>query len=1089
MCGHRLLEFWAALFPPVAPAPAATVQSRPVAYTPTHLAEKILQSRTALEGERKQITVLFADVKGSLELLANRDPEEARALLDPILEHMMEAVHRYEGTVNQVLGDGIMALFGAPLAHEDHAVRACYAALAMLGALRRYGEEVRRAHGVEVQIRVGLNSGEVVVRAIGNDLYMDYSAIGQTTHLASRMEQLAAPGSCLLTAETLRLAEGLIQVQCLGPRPVKGMSAPMEVFELVGAGPTRRRLQAAATRGLTRFVGRQPELETLHHALTQAHAGHGQVVAVIGEPGLGKSRLCHEFIHAPWTQGWLVLEAEAVSYGKAMAYLPAIDLLKTYFQIEAHDTGPRVRDKLTGQLLALDRSLESVLPALLALLDIPVEDLQWQGLDPSERRQHILDALTQVLLRQSQECPVLVVIENLHWIDTETQAFLDNLIDMLPTARLLLLVNYRPEHQPTWGEKPYCIEIRLDPLPPENAEELLQALLGNRPNLKALKQRLIQQTEGNPFFLEEIVRTLIETKGLIGEPGMYRLAQALPTIHVPATVQAVLAARIDRLPPEEKRLLQSAAVIGKDLPFSLLQAIADLPEDALHRGLSSLQDAGFCYEANLFPELVYSFTHALTHEVAYGSLLQERRRALHARIVEAIERLYPDRLTEQVEHLAHHALRGEVWEKAFRCFHQAGAKAAARSAHREAAACWEQALVALQYLPESRDTLEQAIDLRIALRNALWPLGDYHRISEYLRQAETLAKNLNDQRRLGMLSSLMTQHFRLLDDQEGAVASGQRALELATALGDFALQVETNFRLGRAYDSLGDYRRAVDFFRWNVTALVGDHLHQRFGQPGLSSVLSRAWLVLCLAELGAFDEGTAYGEEAVRIAEAADHPYSLATAYCGIGGLHLHKGDFSKAIHALEHSLHLCQTWDIQVLFPNAAAHLGYAYALAGRTAQAASLLEQAVEHPAATAPMTYHARMLVWLSEAYFLAGRLERAMACVQHAFELFRQRQERGGHQAWALRLLGEIAAHHHPPAAAQAEIYYQQALALAERHAMLPLQAHIHLGLGRLHRHTGRLAQARTELATAAERYRALEMPFWLIRAEATLAQVP
>jgi class 3 adenylate cyclase/tetratricopeptide (TPR) repeat protein len=1087
MCGQRLIEFWAMSPSPAMPISTTGSQNGPVTYTPTHLAEKILQSRTALEGERKQITVLFADVKGSLELLADRDPEEARALLDPILERMMEAVHRYEGTVNQVMGDGIMALFGAPLAHEDHALRACYAALAMQGAMRRYSEEVRRSHGVEVHIRVGLNSGEVVVRAIGNDLYMDYSAIGQTTHLASRMEQLATPGRCLLTAETLRLAEGLIQVKPLGPQPVKGMPLPLEVFELVGAGPTRRRLQAAAVRGLTRFVGRQRELETLQQALAQAHAGRGQVVAVIGEPGMGKSRLCHEFIRAPWTQGWLILEADAVSYGKAIAYLPAIDLLKAYFQIEAHDSGPRIRDQLAAKLLTLDSSLEPLVPALLSLLGVPVEDLQWQALEPPERRQRMLDALSCILLRESQDRPVLVVVENLHWIDTESEAFLAHLIGALSTARLLLLVNYRPEYQPTWEKKPHCTEVRLNPLPAEKAEELLQVLLGHSPDLRALKRRLIRQTEGNPFFLEEIVRTLSETKGLVGEPGAYRLAQALPTIQVPATVQAVLAARIDRLPPEEKRLLQSAAVIGKDVPFSLLRAIAELPEDALHRSLASLQDAGFCYEASLFPELAYSFTHALTHEVAYGSLLQERRRALHSRIVEAIERLAPEHLADQVEHLAHHALRGEVWDKAYACFRQAGAKAAARSAHREAVACWEQALVALQHLPEGRDTVEQAIDLRLELRNELWPLGDYSRISDYLQQAETLAQRLGDQRRLGLLASLMTQHFRLIDDQERAVASGQRALELATALGDFALQVETNFRLGRAYDSLGDYRQAVEFFRWNVGSLVGEHVHQHFGQPGLPSVLSRAWLVLCLAELGAFKEGTACGEEAVRIAEAVDHPFSLATAYCGIGGLYLHKGELSPAIHALEHSLKLCHDWDIQVLFPNTAAQLGYAYALAGHPAQAALLLQQAVEHPAAPAPMTYHARMLVWLSEAYFLEGHLDRAMACVQQAFERFRQRQEHGGHQAWALRLLGEIAAHQHPTAAAQAEIHYQQALALAERHGMQPLQAHIHLGLGRLHQRTGRLAQARTELGLAAERYRALEMPFWLIRAESTLDQ--
>ena len=547
--------------------------------TPAHLAERILTSRSALEGERKQVTVLFADLKSSMELLADRDPEEARQLLDPVLEQMMAAVHRYEGTVNQVMGDGIMALFGAPIAHEDHAVRACYAALAMQEAIRRYSDEVRRGHGLEVQIRVGLNSGEVVVRAIGNDLHMDYSAIGQTTHLAARMEQLAPPGSIRLTAETLRLAEGWVQVTPLGPVPIKGLPAPVEVYELTGAGPARTRLQAFAARGLTPFVGRQAELEVLHQALAQAETGHGQVVSVIGEPGVGKTRLFHEFTHASRTHGWLRLESSSASYGKATPYLPIIDLLKTYVQIEDRDDGRRMREKLTGRLLTLDPTLGPTVPAFLALLEVPVEDAAWQALDPPQRRQRTLEALKHVLLRESQLQPLLLVFENLHWIDAETQAFLDGLVESLPAAHLLLLVNYRPEYQHSWGQKTYYTQLRLDPLPPASAEALLESLLGSEAGLASLKTRLIELTQGNPFFLEESVRTLVETQVLAGEPGAYRLAKALASIQVPATVQAVLAARIDRLPPEEKQLLQTAAVIGPEVPLALIEAIAEVPEE------------------------------------------------------------------------------------------------------------------------------------------------------------------------------------------------------------------------------------------------------------------------------------------------------------------------------------------------------------------------------------------------------------------------------------------------------------------------------------------------------------------------------
>jgi class 3 adenylate cyclase len=401
--GNVLVWTGAEVSAPHPTTPSASSQDRPpLAYTPQYLAEKVLHSRSALEDERKQVTVLFADLKSSMELLADRDPEEARHILDPVLERLMAAVHRYEGTVNQVLGDGIMALFGAPLAHEDHAVRACYAALAMQDAMRRYSAEVRRTHGVEVQIRVGLNSGEVVVRAIGNDLHMDYSAIGQTTHLAARMEQLAMPGSIRLTTETLRLAEGLIQVTALGPVPVRGLADPVEVFELVGASTVRRRFQAAAARGLTRFVGRQIELEALQQAVARVATGHGQVVAMVGEAGVGKSRLVYEFVHSHRLAGWRVLESASVSYGKATPYFPVLDLLKRYVHMEESDDLRTIRAKVTGQVLTPDEALQEVIPALLWLLDALPDDSPFVQLEPPQRRQRILEALKRLLLRESQ---------------------------------------------------------------------------------------------------------------------------------------------------------------------------------------------------------------------------------------------------------------------------------------------------------------------------------------------------------------------------------------------------------------------------------------------------------------------------------------------------------------------------------------------------------------------------------------------------------------------------------------------------------------------------------------------------------------
>jgi class 3 adenylate cyclase/tetratricopeptide (TPR) repeat protein len=1069
------------------PTLPAAAPHTPLRYTPGYLAEKILTSKTTLEGERKQVTVLFADLKDSTELIRGLDPEAAQQLLDPAIHHMMDAVHRFEGTVNQVLGDGIMALFGAPIAHEDHALRACYAALAMQAAMRAYTDDVRRTRGLELRMRVGLNSGEVVVRAIGNDLHMDYSAVGETTHLAARMEQLATPGSVRLSAATLRLVDGLVRVTALGPVPVKGLAEPVEVFELVSASQLRRRLQAAAARGLTPFVGRQHELEALHQALAQAQAGHGQVVALVGEAGVGKSRLVYEVIHSHRTQGWRVLESASVSYGKATPYFPVIDLLKRYCHIDDGHEARTIRARVTGQVLTLDEALQETVPALLWLLDALPDDSPFQQLDPPQRRQRTLTALKRVLLRESQVQPVLVVFEDLHWIDTETQALLNHLVESLPTARLLLLVNYRPEYQHGWGSKTYYTQLRLDPLPPASAEEFLAGLLGDDPSLTPLMQLLIARTEGNPFFLEESVRTLMETGVLVGEPGAYRLAQALPTIQVPATVQAVLAARIDRLSSEDKRLLQTVAVIGHEVPLPLVQIIAELPEAELHRNLARLQAAEFLYETQLFPERAFTFKHALTHEVAYGSLLQERRRTLHARIVEGLERLHADRLAEQVERLAHHALRGEVWDKAVIYCRQAGAKAVARSANQEAVAYFEQALGALQHLPDSRDTREQAIDLRFDLRIALLPLGAYGRIFELLRDATAVAEALGDQRRLGLISAFLIEHFRRMGEPGRAIECGQRALTLAEACGDFAAQVMATQTLGTVYLALGDYRRAMGFLERGIASLKGELVHERFGNPYPNSVAFCTYLACCLAERGEFAAGSAHGAAAVRIAEAVDQPLSRIAAAFGVGSLHLLKGDLQRAIPILTGGLDLCRVWDVRFWFPMLASPLGYAYVLSGQTAEALPLLEQSMEQVAAMNIMGGYALYVARLSEAYLLAGRLEDAIPCARCALALARTHKERG-HEAYALRLLGEIAAQCEPLEVEQVEASYQQALALAEALGMRPLQAHCHRGLGTLYAKIGHREQAHAELSAAIDLYRTMEMPFWLPQAEAALAEV-
>ncbi|MGH7331351.1 MAG: AAA family ATPase [Candidatus Rokuibacteriota bacterium] len=1057
----------------------------PESYTPKHLAEKILTSKGALEGERKQVTVLFADMKGSMELLADRDPEEARKILDPILELMMESVHRYEGTVNQVMGDGIMALFGAPLAHEDHAVRACYAALKMQESVKRYAEEVFRSQGLAVETRVGLNSGEVVVRSVGSDLRMDYTAVGQTTHLAARMEQLASPGTILLTSHTLELVRGYVEVKRRGLVPVKGLGEPVEVYEVAGAGPVRRRFEAAALRGLTRFVGREAELEQLRTALELAGKGRGQVVAVVGESGVGKSRLFHEFTHSHRMQGWLSTESGSVSYGKATPYLPVIDLLKAYFQIDSRDDGRKIREKVTGKILALDRALEPMLPPILALLDAPVEDRQWQAFDPPQRRQRTLEAIKHLLIRESQIQPVVVVFEDLHWVDGESQAVLDSLVESLPAARVLLLVNYRTEYEHGWSRKTYYTQLRIDPLPPEGADELLAALLGRDPALEPLKRLLIERTEGNPFFLEESVRTLVETGALVGEPGAYGVARPLPTIRVPPTVQAVLAARIDRLLPEDKQLLQSAAVIGKEIPFPLLQAVAGLAEDILRRGLASLLAGGFLDETSLLSERGYTFRHALTHEVAYGSLLQEQRSELHRRIVEAVERHYADRLSEHIERLAHHALRGELWPEAVTYLREAGIKAAARAAHRDAAGCFEQALSVVRRLPETRETMEQAIDLLFDVRSSLNWLGELERVLVHLREAERLSGALGDLHRLARAFAYLSDFFWVKGDQDRAIEFGQKALAMATNLGDAESAERANFFLGLAYHACGDYRQAIDHLTRCVDALEVGPVRRRTGWPGYVEDL--VWLGWCLAERGEFAEAIARAREALRLAEAAQLPARQMAACFGIGVVRLWRGELSEAVPVLERGLELTRRWEIPVWLAPIAWCLGSAQALTGRVAEALPLLEQAVREDASRRIMVWHSLMVGALGEGHLLAGRLGDASHSAARALEFARRHQERG-HEAWALRLLGEIASHHDPPDVATAEAHYGAAMALASGLGMRPLVAHCHLGLGKLYRRISKRQEAQEHLITATTMYREMGMTYWLDRTEKEMTEL-
>jgi class 3 adenylate cyclase/ABC-type dipeptide/oligopeptide/nickel transport system ATPase component len=583
-------------------SPASPPDRAPRDYTPKHLADKILQSKSALEGERKQVTILFADVKGSMELAEQLGAEQWHAVLDRFFSILAEGVHRFEGTINQYTGDGIMALFGAPIAHEDHAQRACYASLWLQDELQTWAREIKREHGVGVPVRLGLHSGEVVVGKIGNDLRMDYTAQGHAVGLAQRMESLAESNTCYLSEATAKLVSGYFELEDLGAFPVKGASEPIGVFELRGRGALETRFDVAYARGLSHFVGRDADMQSLESALEQAQSGSGQVVGIVAEAGTGKSRLCFEFLERCRARGMKVLEGHAVAHGKNIPLLPILQVFRGYYGIGEGDDDRTVREKIAGRLLLLDADFAEYLPVQFEFFGVSDPERPVPAMDPEAKQRQIFAMLRRVVQGADQEIDrVVVLIEDLHWMDAVSETFLEQLVDALSGSSFLLLVNFRPEYSAGWTSKSYYRQIPLAPLGAEAVRELLDDLLGHDPSMAGLADSIHSRTGGNPFFTEEVVQTLIESGHLEGTKGGYRLVTPIERLEVPSTVQALLAARMDRLPESEKLVLQAAAVIGKEFAESILLAATEQPAEQVREALRCLKDSEFVYEQAIYP--------------------------------------------------------------------------------------------------------------------------------------------------------------------------------------------------------------------------------------------------------------------------------------------------------------------------------------------------------------------------------------------------------------------------------------------------------------------------------------------------------
>ncbi|HXJ80230.1 MAG TPA: sigma 54-interacting transcriptional regulator [Candidatus Methylomirabilis sp.] len=1017
----------------------------------------------ALQWEPRNLALLRVE-------LSETDGADRWSLASRTLELSVAKVGTFGGRVEDMTPTGLVAAFGLEPT-EDAARRAAHAALAIHRAVQR---PPARDGARRPAVVIGLHVAPFLIGHLAARTEIDAQGKRAQWAILDELLERTAPGQTTATAAAASFLERRFEL------------APAET----GPRGTVYRLTGQERRGLdlwgvmTPFVGRRAEFDLLRHRSNLAASGHGQVIAILGDAGVGKSRLIHEFARAQRQDGWRVLETTAVSHGQAMSYLPVIALLKGYFAIRDGDDVPAVREKVAATLRALDPTLDPALPALLALLDVSPDEVPWRTLDPPQRRQRILDAAQRLLLREAREHPLLLIVEDLHWVDGETQALLDSLVDRLVAARLLLLVSYRPEYQHAWASKPSYGQARLDVLPGEQAVEFLSALVGDDAGLAPLKQLLVKR--GNPFFLEETVRTLVEARALEGRLGDYRLARPLASLEIPPTVQAILAARIDRLASGDRQLLQTAAVIGKDVPLALLEAITGTDEATLRSGLARLQAAEFVCDAPLSREPELTFKHALTQEVAYSSLLQDRRCAMHARIVEAIERLHRDRLGEQTERLAHHALHGGLREKAVPYLRQAGLKAAARSALPEARTWFEQTLDVLAALPQNQSTMEQGFEIRLDLRPVLSQLGEIRRVLERLREAENLAEQLDDDRRRGRVCALLTNVHSLLGEFDEALASGTQALQIARRLADLKLRILTTTYLEQEYYYRGEYELVVKLCTENLAALPADAVFETFGATLPVSIYDRYWLVRSLAELGRFAEAAPYEAEARRLAELAHHAYAVGMSNEAGTWLYLLKGDWATARSLNERGLAAARMANVVLSLPVAVACSAWVLAQGGEASEALAGVregEQLIDRDALRGSIL-RGRVYYALGRACLLLGRFDEARSLSERVLQgESSYSRPRPGFVANALLLLGDIGTHPDQFDAERAESHYRDALALAEPRGMRPLVAHCHFGLGKLCRRTGKWAQGREHLTAATTMYREMDMQYWLRQAEA------
>jgi class 3 adenylate cyclase/tetratricopeptide (TPR) repeat protein len=997
---------------------------------PDELVERILRSRSAVLGERKQVTVLFADIRGSTALIDKLDPEEALEILGPVLQLLMDTIHQHDGFANQVRGDGVMALFGAPIAIEDHAVQACRAALAMQAQI----DQQNRRGPNDIALRIGVNSGEVVIHSIGNDLSMNYDAVGKTVHLAARMEELATPGKILLTAATHKLAKGYISAVSRGRVTAKGIAELVETFELTAMLPTTRWLARSSQGRHSVLVGRQAELRSLRNTLESVADGNGQALTVVGAAGLGKSRLIHDFIR-DIPDGWAVFEAACVPQRTRSSYYPVSNLVRAVFGITHDETPDTIGRRIREEIGLLDSKLSAFLPCFLALFDLSTDDQEWKNLEPYEKRRETIEAVRALILERARRAPLVILIEDVHWMDAETRLVLHNLVSSVRAARIFLIVTQRPEG--CWTDRGL---IRLDLLPLDDtaSDELLDRLMGVDVTLLSLKKRIQARAQGNPLFLEELVQGLAETGSLEGQPGQYRISKPAGRVEIPQTIHSVLAARIDLLDASPKRLIQTSAVIGPDISIALLSGMLEVPPADLADDLHTLETADLLRKVrDVAPE--YSFKHDLTREVAYGTMLIGLRRSLHARAVETIESRFADRIDQHIDRLAEHAFLAELWDKAVPYQLRSCRRAVRRGANQDAIGIFQRGQETLSHWPASPAKTKAEIDFRLTVVIALEPLGKHRRIADVMREARSLADASNDPWRTAAVSCQLALALWRLGDHRVAMTVAEEASDIARQIGDPAFIFASRFMVGIVHHETGAFEKSIKAHEGCFAFESPELDSKRAGWAAYPSVMLRTFLTDSLIELGEVERAEAMGLEAIRRAREVDHFYSLANISHVLARLRTAQGRHPEALLLLQDCWQTCLDLEIVQMYPIFAARMGEAYLAAGDVDAAIDILSVPERLDVPLAEHAFGWRYLfVAQGRASLMAGRHAEAHAAARRALALAEERGE-PPQQAYALKLLGDVESASDGPDRSEAVRHFQRALELANECGMRPLAA--------------------------------------------------